>query len=83
MEANETIALTDRGGSDTTPVFSPDGLEIYFRTDAFGGWRIMAMAVDGSNERLVQDDVGESDDWGAGPANSKLMEDYQTLISHL
>ncbi|MDX1523844.1 MAG: hypothetical protein R3264_19610, partial [Anaerolineae bacterium] len=64
------IQLTDRSGSDTPPVFSPDGLEIYLRTDAFGAWRVMAIsAADGSQERLVQDDVGVSNDWGlARPA---------------
>ncbi len=61
--------LTSRPGSDTTPVFSPDGVEIYFRTDAFGDWQIRVMAGDGSNERTLIDDVGPSDDWGlARPA---------------
>jgi tetratricopeptide (TPR) repeat protein len=66
---NELIRLTSRPGSDTTPVFSPDGVEIYFRTDAFGDWQLRAMAADGSNERVIVDDVGPSDDWGlARPA---------------
>jgi Tol biopolymer transport system component len=65
----EPERLTNRSGTDTTPVFSPDGLEIYFRTDAFGPWRVMAMAVDGGNERLVRDNVGQSEEWGlARPA---------------
>jgi Tol biopolymer transport system component len=65
----ELIRLTERSGTDTTPVFSPDGLEIYLRTDAFGRWQIRAMTLDGSNERVVKDDVGPSDDWGlARPA---------------
>jgi TolB protein len=65
----EAVPLTNRPGSDTTPVFSSDGLEVYFRTDAFGDWQIRAMAVDGSNERVVKDGVGSSDDWGlARPA---------------
>ncbi|RME79582.1 MAG: hypothetical protein D6784_00460, partial [Chloroflexi bacterium] len=70
LASGDIVRLTNRPGTDTTPTFSPDGLEIYFRTDAFGqGWQIMAMAVDGSNERLVVDDVGPSDDWGlARPA---------------
>ncbi|HEY83553.1 MAG TPA: hypothetical protein G4N96_00360 [Chloroflexi bacterium] len=63
------MRLTQRPGTDTTPVLSPDGLEIHFRTDAFGEWQIRAMAVDGSNERLIRDGVGPSDDWGlARPA---------------
>ena len=62
--------LTNRPGTDTTPIFSPDGLEIYFRSDAFGqGWQIRAMSVEGTNERIVRDNVGPSDDWGlARPA---------------
>jgi Tol biopolymer transport system component len=63
------IRLTNRPGSDTTPVFSPDGLEIYFRSDAFGEWQIHAMSLDGRDERVVVDDVGLSEDWGlARPA---------------
>lgn len=66
----ESIArLTNRLGSDTTPVFSPDSLEIYFRTDTSGSWQIRAMAADGTHERVVKEDVGPSDDWGlARPA---------------
>lgn len=62
--------MTNRPGTDTTPIFSPDGLEIYFRSDAFGqGWQIRAMSVEGTNERIVRDNVGPSDDWGmARPA---------------
>ena len=56
--------LTFRQGSDTTPIFSPDGLEIYFRTDAFGGWQIRAMSIDGRRERVVVQEAGPSNDWG-------------------
>jgi len=56
--------LTFRQGSDTTPIFSPDGLEIYFRTDAFGGWQIRVMSVDGRYERVIVEGVGPSNDWG-------------------
>jgi hypothetical protein len=69
LTENEPIQLTNRSGTDTTPVFSPDGIEIYFRTDAFGAWEVRAMAVDGSNERVIRANVGPSDDWGrARPA---------------
>jgi dipeptidyl aminopeptidase/acylaminoacyl peptidase len=61
--------LTNRPGTDTTPVFSPDSLEIYYRTDAIGDWQIRVMAVDGRTERALIDDVGPSEDWGlARPA---------------
>ena len=62
---NNLIRLTSRPGTDTTPVFSPDGLEIYFRTDAFGkGWRIAALSVDGRKERTIISEIGPSNDWG-------------------
>jgi TolB protein len=66
----DLVRLTNRPGTDTTPIFSPDGLEIYLRTDAFGkDWRIMAMSVDGRKERPIVDDIGPSNDWGlARPA---------------
>jgi uncharacterized repeat protein (TIGR01451 family) len=65
----QVLRLTSRPGSDTTPVFGPCAQEIYFRTDAFGGWRINAIQLDGSRERLVREGVGHSDDWGlARPA---------------
>jgi Tol biopolymer transport system component len=61
--------LTNRTGTDTTPVFSPDGLEIYLRTNAFGNWQITAITLDGGNERPIKEDVGPSDEWGlARPA---------------
>lgn len=63
------LRLTNRPGTDTTPVFGPDGQEVYLRTDAFGGWRITVTPLDGSNERLVKEGVGPSDEWGlARPA---------------
>jgi tetratricopeptide (TPR) repeat protein len=69
LKSNDLIRLTYRPGSDTTPVFSADGLEIYLRTDAFGDWQIRAMSLDGRNERPIMEDVGPSDDWGlARPA---------------
>ncbi|MDX1520149.1 MAG: polysaccharide biosynthesis tyrosine autokinase [Anaerolineae bacterium] len=65
----EPLRLTNRAGVDTTPVVSPDSREIYLRTNALGGWRITAIGMDGSNERLVAEGVGPSDDWGlARPA---------------
>jgi tetratricopeptide (TPR) repeat protein len=69
VTSSELEQLTNRPGTDTTPVFSSDGREIYFRTDAFGEWQVRIMAVDGSNERALLDNVGPSDDWGlARPA---------------
>ena len=68
-KSEEKLRLTNRLGSDTTPVFSTDGVEIYLRTDAFGDWQINAMAIDGSNERTIRTGIGTSEDWGlARPA---------------
>jgi Tol biopolymer transport system component len=61
--------LTNRSGTDVSPIFSPDSLEIYFRSDAFGTWQLRAMSINGQNERLILSDIGVSDDWGlARPA---------------
>ncbi|MEW5958464.1 MAG: AAA-like domain-containing protein [Chloroflexota bacterium] len=70
LAASELARLTHRRGTDTTPMFSPDGLEIYYRSDSFGrDWRIMAISVDGRKERPIVDNVGSSNDWGlARPA---------------
>ena len=68
----ELLNLTDRPGTDVTPVFSPDGREIYLRSDYRGGsnhWDLIAISVAGDNERLIREGVGPSDDWGlARPA---------------
>lgn len=64
--------ITNRPNTDTTPVFSPDGQEIYIYTDFPGGsnhWRIMAIPLDSRKERTVKEGVGQSDEWGlARPA---------------
>ena len=66
---DETIKLTDRLGTDVTPIVSPDGLEVYFRTDVAGGWQIRAVSIDGRRERAIVGNIGHSDDWGlARPA---------------
>lgn len=69
LKEGRVLRLTDRPGTDTTPVFSSDSQEIYFCTDAFGGWRVMAIKVDGSGERLVKEGIGFLESWGlARPA---------------
>lgn len=63
--------LTFRTAVDTTPVFSPDGQEIYFRTNAPDGqqWRVAALTLNSLTERPIQENVGPSNDWGlARPA---------------
>jgi TolB protein len=66
---DEVRRLTDRSGSDVTPVFSRNSREIYLRTDAFGDWRITVLSLDTGEERTVRRDVGPSIDWGlARPA---------------
>jgi len=69
LSHNELSRVTNRPSTDITPVFSPDGREIYLRTDHYGGWRVTAIGLDGNNERTVKEGVGESTDWGpARPA---------------
>ncbi|MEM7030154.1 MAG: hypothetical protein AAF629_11355, partial [Chloroflexota bacterium] len=66
---NNIEQLTNQSGTDITPYFSADSRELYYRTDAFGQWQIRAIAIDGSNNRLIRDHVGHSQDWGlARPA---------------
>jgi hypothetical protein len=69
FEDNEISRLTNRSGSDTTPVFGPCGQEIYIRTDHYGSWWITAMKLDGSDEYKIREGVGPTNDWGlARPA---------------
>jgi WD40 repeat protein len=66
---NEIVRLTNRPGTDTTPVFGPCGQEIYLRTDQYKSWWITVMKLDGSDEYKIKEDVGPTDDWGlARPA---------------
>ena len=64
MDNRRMMRLTNRPSTDTTPVFSPDGLEVYLRTDPFGIWRVSAISIDGRNERVIRDNIGPSDIWG-------------------
>ena len=66
---NQLSRLTNRPGTDITPIFGPCGQEIYLRTDHYGGWRITVMKLDGSDETTIVEGVGATDDWGlARPA---------------
>lgn len=68
----EPERFTHRDGVDTTPVFSPDGQELYIRTNAGSGgdeWRIIALSLDGGEARTIIEGIGPSNDWGlARPA---------------
>lgn len=69
LSDGELRNLTNRPSTDTTPVFSRNGREIYLRTDHPGDWWITAINRDGSNERAIFGGIGPSDDWGlARPA---------------
>ena len=47
-----TIAnLTDHGGLDINPVWSPDGTRIAFQSYRDGNWDIYVVEVDGSSAR--------------------------------
>jgi hypothetical protein len=66
---HQVTRLTNRPGTDTTPVFDPCGQEIYLRTDEYGSWWITAMKLDGSDEYKIQEGVGATSNWGlARPA---------------
>jgi Tol biopolymer transport system component len=69
---NDIQQLTDRPATDITPVFGPNGREIYLRTDHRGGgvhWRLTAINIETGQERTVKEGVGPSTDWGlARPA---------------
>jgi len=65
----QILRLTNRVGTDTTPVFGPCGQEIYLRTDHYGSWWITAMTIDGEDEYTIKEGVGPTNDWGlARPA---------------
>ncbi len=67
---NQLQNLTNRPGTDTTPIFSPDGQKIYFRTDATGvDWQIQAITLDGNRHttqeiNTVISNVGDDNNWG-------------------
>ncbi len=55
--------LTNNNGNDTLPVFSPDGLYIYFLSDQNGtAWAIRAMRPDGSDVKTIRQ-VGVAPRW--------------------
>jgi Tol biopolymer transport system component len=68
----EPERLTRQDGVHTTPVFSPDGQDLYIRTNAGSGgdeWRIIALSLDGGEPRTIIEGIGPSNDWGlARPA---------------
>ncbi|MCB0209266.1 MAG: PD40 domain-containing protein [Anaerolineae bacterium] len=69
LEDGQITRLTQRAGTDTTPVFGPCGQELYLRTDHYGSWWITALPLSGRDEYKVQEGVGSTEDWGlARPA---------------
>ncbi len=63
--------LTQRAAADITPVFSPTGQQIYFRTDASEtGWQIQAITLAANRQTVsslepVQSDLGHDNlHWG-------------------
>jgi Tol biopolymer transport system component len=61
----EARRLSNRPGTDTSPVFSPDGREIYFLSDkASPNWSIQAISLDGSTVREIVSDIGPHPTWG-------------------
>jgi len=69
IDSDAVTRLTNRKGTETTPVFGPCGQNLYLRTDAYGSWWITTMRLDGSGEYKVQEGVGSTEEWGlARPA---------------
>ena len=62
--------VTKERGTDTTPVFSPDGQKLYYRSNSINpNWQVVVMELDGSNKFAVRNDVGHGGDDGlARPA---------------
>ena len=56
--------LTDHGGSDTPPSWSPDGSRLVFVSDRDGNSEIYVMDVDGQNQTRLTD----SDGWDVSPS---------------
>jgi TolB protein len=55
--------LTDAPGNDSVPAWTPDSRQIVFRTTRNGLWQIYIMNADGSNQHLIIDNVGASNEW--------------------
>lgn len=68
--ANQQLTrLTNRPGTDTTPIFGKCGQEYYSQTDHWGSWWTTVRNLAGQTEHKVQEGVGLSEDWGlARPA---------------
>jgi TolB protein len=55
--------LTTTAGNDSVPAWTPDSQQIAFRTTRNDRWQIFLMNADGSDQRLIIDDVGASQEW--------------------
>lgn len=69
LDSTRLTRVTQRSGTDTTPVFDRCGQAIYLRTDHYGGWQLTTMRLNGTTERTILTEIGASDEWGlARPA---------------
>ncbi len=61
----KVVRLTDGGGDDNWPTWSPDGKKIAFMSDRSGNWDIWIINVDGSGLTQVTHHPGEDEfpDW--------------------
>ncbi len=55
--------LTQAPGNDSVPAWTPDNRQIVFRSTRNGLWQIFIMNVDGTNQRMIIDKVGGSNEW--------------------
>jgi len=52
--------LTNGGGDNQSPTWSPNGRHIAFQTNRQGRWQIYAMLVDGSAQEPITKNAGDS-----------------------
>jgi Tol biopolymer transport system component len=74
LATKEIKQLTDSDGSNTRPLYSPDGTLISFTSDRTGDWDVYVMNADGSNVRNLTNTPGVQDLFGSwSPDGTKLV----------
>ena len=71
-DGSNQVNISNAGGNDVNPQWSPDGTKIVFRSSRFGGSEIMTMDPDGSNQaRLTTNKDGNDPSWS--PDGAKIV----------
>jgi hypothetical protein len=66
------VQLTDAGGSDLAPAWSPDRRRIAFQSNRDGNWEIYTMRADGSGVRRLTDDHARDGEPSWSPDGRKI-----------